>query len=359
MNVLVVRSLRAGYGDVVVLDGFDLELAEGEGLALLGPSGSGKTTLLHCIAGFVTPTAGSVSIDGRVVASPEVDVAPERRPVAMVFQHYALWPHLRAWENVAFPLRRQGRSASEARREALELMERLGIGRLADRRPAELSGGQQQRVGLARALARDARLFLFDEPTAHLDTELRIAVQEEIADRRRQAGAAAVYATHDAAEALAVADRVALVRDGRVVQSGTPRDVYERPVDLWAARLTGPASVVDLVVAVAGHPATVEVAGRTLPLRLGGAVGPGRYRAVVRPEWVHLGGGLPGSVTAVWYRGSYTDYRLATPVGILEARALGAPRRRVGDRVGVTLERAWVVASVDAPGAGRATVGID
>ena len=163
--------------------------------------------------------------------------------MAMVFQNYALWPHLTALDTVAYPMRRRGVRRAQARREALEILARLHVADLADRHPAELSGGEQQRVGLGRALARDASLYLFDEPTAHLDTHVRGVFLEELLTRRRDSGAAALYATHDAEEALGVADRVALLAAGRVVQVGTPEEVYHRPVDLWAARLTGPASV--------------------------------------------------------------------------------------------------------------------
>ena len=185
----------------------------------------------------------------------------------MVFQNYALWPHLSALDTVAYPGRRRGMSRAQARQEAMVILERLHVSHLADRRPAELSGGEQQRVGLGRALARDAALYLFDEPTAHLDMHVRAVFVEELLTRLRDTGAAAMYATHDAEEALGVADRVVLLADGRVVQVGTPEEVYHRPVDLWAARLTGPASV---------------LAGPTGPL-------------LVRPGWARLEGRRTGA----------------------------------------------------------------
>ncbi len=342
--VLAIRSLRVSYGRVVALPEIDLELQEGEVLAILGPSGSGKTTLLHSVAGFVEPDRGSILIDGVEVASPGRTIPPERRSVAMMFQHYALWPHLTAWENVAFPLRRQGLSRDEAQAEAVKLMERLGLEDLAVRRPAELSGGQQQRVALARALARKARLFMLDEPTAHLDAALREQVQKEIALRREEAGAAAIYATHDSAEALAVADKVALMRDGVIVQTGSPVDVYNRPVDLWAARLTGAASVVELTVTeIQSGTAKVEVGGGHEVVRVEGVHHPGRYWALLRPEWSSLGGNLPGRVIAVWYRGSHTDYRIETPIGEVDLRRRGTPLYHRGSRIRWSLERAWVI----------------
>ncbi|HEX2026902.1 MAG TPA: ATP-binding cassette domain-containing protein, partial [Nitriliruptorales bacterium] len=271
---------------------------------------------------------------------------------------------------------------------ARDLLDRMGVGGLSQRRPAELSGGQQQRVGVARALARDAALYLFDEPTAHLDTALRAALQEEVAERRRDAGAAALYATHDAAEALAVADRVALLREGRIAQAGTPRDVYERPVDLWAAQLTGPAAVLrvevlgegpglrirvgDVEVEVASD-GSGEAGGRSLldagqddggvvvhgGVPVGGGAGEPRAAAgagsarsgpravLVRPEWTALGGPLSGTVRGVWYRGPYTDYRIDTPGGQVTVRRPGPPRARTGERVGWRLDRVWLLSAPD------------
>ncbi len=307
------RRVVVDYGATRAVDGVTFELAPGETLALLGPSGSGKTTLVYAIAGFVPLTSGEIAIAGRVVAEAGRSAPPEDRAVGLVFQNYALWPHLDALDTVAYPLRRAGAGRDAARAQAAELLDRLGMAGLAHRRPAELSGGQQQRVGLARALARQAQVFLLDEPTAHLDAAVRLAAQEEIRRARRESGAAAIYASHDAAEALALADRVALLRNGRLAQLGTPAEVYERPVDLWAARLTGPASVL------------TDAAGAVL----------------VRPEWAALGGPDDGEVEEVWYRGPHTDYRVATPLGTLVIRAAGPPTAAVGDRPGVTVHRSW------------------
>jgi ABC-type Fe3+/spermidine/putrescine transport system ATPase subunit len=282
-------------------------------------------------------------------------VAPERRDVGVVFQGYALWPHLDALDTVAYPIRRRGVGAAEALRRAAVILERLGIPQLGHRRPAELSGGEQQRVGLGRALAREAGVYLFDEPTAHLDATLRDRLQFEIADQRRRAGAAAVYATHDTAEALAIADRVGLLRGGRLVQEGSPTTVYERPIDLWAARLTGLASVVDLRIVDAGTGRDqVEVAGlpQTAAVASANQVPDGATRAIVRPDWVHLGGTIPGHVETVAFRGAYTDYRLASPVGTIDLRAGGPPTVAQGEAVGWSLDRAWIPADpidADAP----------
>jgi ABC-type Fe3+/spermidine/putrescine transport system ATPase subunit len=345
---LECRRLTVAYGSRRVLHGLDLTVGSGEAVAVLGPSGCGKSTLLFAVAGFHAPESGSIRIDGRVVADGPRSTPPEERMVGVVFQNYALWPHLAAVDTVAYPLRRAGVSRNEARRRARALLDRMGVGHLADRRPAQLSGGEQQRVGVARALAREPSLYLFDEPTAHLDTALRAVLQEELATQRAAIGAAVVYATHDVAEAFVVADRVALLRDGAVVQLGRPDDVYEHPVDLWAARLTGPATVLDMpVVSSSPESITLAVVGEEVTVAAEGAE-PGQVgvvRVLVRPEWGRLGGPLPGRVAAVRYRGADTDYRLDTPVGVVEVRERGAPRAGVGDGRGWTLDRAWLLSA--------------
>ena len=312
-DALRVRGLSVSYDETPALSDVDLTVAPGEMLALLGPSGSGKSTLLHTVAGFHTPRAGEVWLGGEQVATPQGGEPPERRGVAMVFQNYALWPHLTALDTVAYPMRRRGMDRGAARREAGEILETLQIGGLAHRRPAELSGGEQQRVGLARALAGRPKLYLFDEPTAHLDTQVRGVFLQELVTRLRDSGAAALYATHDAEEALGLADRIALLAAGRVVQVGAPEDVYRRPVDVWAARLTGPASV------------------------LAGPAGP----VLVRPEWARLEGDRSARVDDVRFRGPHSDYLLETDEGMLLVREPGPPRHTRGDRVTWTLLESW------------------
>jgi iron(III) transport system ATP-binding protein len=316
--VLAVEGLVVQYGATTALRGVTLGVSAGEVLALLGPSGSGKSTLLHAVAGFLDPTAGTVRLGGRTVAGNGRPLPPERRDLGVVFQNYALWPHLSAVDTVAYPARRRGASRAQARSEALAILERLRIAHLADRRPAELSGGEQQRVGLARALARRPSVYLFDEPTAHLDSHVRGVFLEELVARQRDSGAAAVYATHDAEEALGLADRVALLREGRLLQVGAPQEVYDRPVDEFAARLTGPASVIEAP--------------------------DGSARVLVRPGWARLGGPLEAELRGVWFRGPHSDYLARSPLGDLMIREPGAPCHPVGARVGWTLTRSWPLA---------------
>jgi len=346
-------GLSVGYGERPVLTAVDLAVAPGEVLALLGPSGSGKTTLLHAVAGFVTPSAGEVRLAGRAVSGPGRSAPPEDRAVGMVFQNYALWPHLSVLDIVGYPMRRRGVDRAAARRAAADLLERMDIAALGNRRPAELSGGEQQRVGLARALAREPAIYLFDEPTAHLDAQLRTAILEEVARRRAAVGAAALYATHDAAEALAIADRVAVVRAGRLVQVGTPEEVYDRPLDLHVARLSGPTSVLDATAAPAGAGLlTVRVAGVDVAVAAGWVPEPGHgagiaprvpgpQRLLVRPHWARPGGPLTGVVNAVRYRGPHTDYHVSTPEGSVLIREDGPPRRAAGSAMDWSLERVW------------------
>jgi ABC-type Fe3+/spermidine/putrescine transport system ATPase subunit len=240
----------------------------------------------------------------------------------MVFQHYGLWPHLDALDSVAYPLRRSGLGKDAARSEARELLRQMRIERLASRHPAELSGGEQQRVGLARALARRPALYLLDEPTAHLDTALKADLQAELAQRMRADGAAALHATHDVDEALAVADRVVLIRDGEIVQVGRPTEVYAEPVDAWAATITGPASFVR-ADETAGDPD--ESRGQTL----------------IRPDWVVFDGPIEATVESLAYRGSHTDYRLETSLGGLLLREAGPPRWSSGTRTSCRITRRW------------------
>jgi ABC-type sugar transport system ATPase subunit len=351
-DALRCRGVCVDYGDVTAIADVDLTVAAGEVVALLGASGSGKSTLLQAVAGLVPVSRGEIQIGGRPVASNRHNVPPERRGIGMVFQNFALWPHLSVLETVAYPARRAGRSRDAAAAAARDLLADLAIAHLAGRRPAELSGGEQQRVGLARALAREASLYLLDEPTAHLDTHLRAAFQESVLARQRDTGAAAVYATHDAAEALALADRVALIVEGRLIQVDAPATVYAEPVNVAAAVLSGPCSVLTAVVGAVGpvDDGVLSVDFGTGPVAVfGGGAGAGEPRPgqlLVRPDWVREGGPLVGRTTAVDFRGPHTDYRLSTPAGPLLLRLPGPPRHEVDEMMAWTLERAWVL---DAP----------
>jgi iron(III) transport system ATP-binding protein len=276
-SALRCAGLTKRFGAQLVVDGVDLVAERGDFVALLGPSGCGKTTTLRLIAGFEEPDAGTVEIAGRVVAAPGGGEPPERRRVGMVFQDYALFPHLSAAKNVAFGLPR-GRERAERVQATLAM---VGLGGLGDRMPHELSGGQQQRVALARALAPGPEVVLLDEPFSNLDAELRAQVRAEVRQILGDANATAVLVTHDQEEALSLADRIAVMWDGRIVQDGNPEELYHRPVSRGVAAFVGDAQFLP----GEGHGRRVATELGELPAS-GGATGP--VEVMLRPESIRL-----------------------------------------------------------------------
>jgi len=238
---LVVAGLHQRFGPTVAVDHMDLVVPRGSLTALLGPSGCGKTTALRTIAGLLPADDGTISIDGRVVSGPGVHVAPERRNIGMVFQDYALFPHLSVAKNVAYGL--GGRSRSARRRRVAEVLDLVGLGAYADRLPVALSGGQQQRVALARALAPEPQLILLDEPFSNLDAALRAVVREDVRAILQAAQATALFVTHDQEEALSLADRVVVMNQGRIHQVADPQTLYTQPATRFVAEFVGEADV--------------------------------------------------------------------------------------------------------------------
>ncbi|WP_238695214.1 ABC transporter ATP-binding protein [Ornithinimicrobium flavum] len=281
-----IVGVGKAFGPVTALSQVDLTLEEGDFLAVLGPSGCGKTTLLRCMAGFERIDAGRIALGGRAVALPGIHLPPHRRHVAVVPQEGALFPHLSVAENVGFGLSRRSRGRARRIEESLEL---VGLAGLSARMPHELSGGQQQRVALARALAPRPPLVLLDEPFSALDASLRVELRHDVRAALREAGATAILVTHDQGEALSMADRVAVMRDGEIRQVGTPVEVYGSPVDAWVATFVGEADLVDLPVGGWGSEDD-EVASTPLgPVRVvRPASGRDCTRLVVRPEQVLL-----------------------------------------------------------------------
>ena len=324
MTRLVLEGLRRTYGATVAVDRVDLEVAQGELVALLGPSGCGKTTTLRMVAGFIAPTAGRVLIGGvDVTAAP-----PYGRDTGMVFQGYALFPHMTVAENVGFGLemRRVARAEREARiAEALRLVRLDGY---AERRISQLSGGQQQRVALARALVVNPGVFLLDEPLSNLDARLRAEVRVEIRALQQRLGLTTLFVTHDQEEALTMADRLVVMDRGRVRQIGTPEEVYERPADLFVAGFLGRCNVFRGAIAAAGVFRVGAVA-----LACDGGM-PGTSSAmVVRPERVAIDvehGRLPGRVVMVTYLGGLTDWHVETDAGTV---LVTKPTPPAGDRL--------------------------
>ncbi len=236
---LVLRGLRKSFGDAIAVDGVDLEVRRGEFVTLLGPSGSGKTTTLRMVAGFMAPSGGSIEIDG----SDMTRVPPYRRDVGMVFQNYALFPHMTAAQNIGFPLQMRRTSRPEITRRVADALALVKLEKFGDRYPRQLSGGQQQRIALARAVVFEPRLLLMDEPLGALDRKLREALQLEILHVSRQLGATVLYVTHDQEEALVMSDRIAIFSAGRIEQLGSGEDLYDRPASLFVADFIGESNI--------------------------------------------------------------------------------------------------------------------
>ena len=230
-----LHGVRKSYGDVAVVHGVDLDIADHEFVVFVGPSGCGKSTLLRMIAGLEDITAGEIAIDGRIVN--ELD--PKDRDVAMVFQDYALYPHMTVFENMAFSLRYRGVAKAEIRRRVDHAARILDIDLLAARMPRQLSGGQRQRVAMGRAIVRDPKVFLFDEPLSNLDAKLRVQMRTEIKRLRERVATTTIYVTHDQVEAMTLADRIVILNHGRIEQIGTPEEVYDTPATVFVAGFIG------------------------------------------------------------------------------------------------------------------------
>ncbi|SFE93370.1 iron(III) transport system ATP-binding protein [Paenibacillus algorifonticola] len=245
---IAIKEVTKSFGSFQALKALNLTLASGEFTAILGPSGCGKTTLLRMLAGFEQPSGGEIQMNGKLVASSSFAIPPERRRIGMVFQAFALWPHMNVAEHVRFPIRSHRETPAHIRDNEQEHVERVlamvGLSKLAARMPHELSGGQKQRVAIARAIAPSPSLLLMDEPLSSLDAMLRMDMRREIQSVHRQTGTAIVYVTHDQGEALAMADRIIVMKDGEIEQAGTPQDIYLRPNTEFVAKFVSKANLV-------------------------------------------------------------------------------------------------------------------
>jgi iron(III) transport system ATP-binding protein len=329
------EDLSKRFGGVVAVDRLSLEVRRGEILALLGPSGCGKTTVLRIIAGFERPDAGRVEIGGREVAGLTANVPPEKRRVGMVFQDYALFPHLTVTQNVAFGVPR-----SERKGRVAEVLRLVGLQGLEKRMPHELSGGQQQRVALARTLAPGPEVVLFDEPFSNLDVRLRARVREEVKEVLKATGATAVFVTHDQDEAFVLADRVVIMNEGRPEQVGTPEELYARPSSRFVAEFVGMANFLP-GSAVSGR-VTTEVGSFA-------SAGEGDLQVLIRPDDIVVGEGEAQAVVADReFLGHDLLYTLTLPSGRV-LRTIQHPSVDLGpgDRVTFAVRRREVVAFPD------------
>jgi spermidine/putrescine ABC transporter ATP-binding subunit len=341
---LTLTRLTKRYPGTTAVDAIDLDVGSGEFVTLLGPSGSGKTTTLMMVAGFTPPSEGEIAMDDR----PITGMAPEHRNIGVVFQNYALFPHMRVFDNVAFPLRMRRRPKGETRTRVERALDMVHLAGLGGRLPRQLSGGQQQRVALARALVFDPGLLLMDEPLGALDRNLREQMKLEIKRIHHDVGVTVLYVTHDQEEALTMSDRVALMDRGRIAQLGSAEDLYERPASRFVAEFIGESNLLDGRVESADG-GTVFVHDRGVRLRVAPgpqAPRPGEpYTLMVRPEKIALGPagadpieeGLAGAVDEVVYVGEFTRYRVRVApgvvIGVKTANTHAVFRAKPGDPV--------------------------
>jgi iron(III) transport system ATP-binding protein len=344
LTAIHLEGVTRRFGDVAAVDGISLDFPAGSFTALLGPSGCGKTTLLRLIAGFETPGEGRVLFGEQLMADATRQVPPEKRRIGVVFQSYALWPHMDVAGNVAYPLKTQGAQRSQIDARVDTVLDVVGLSGFRERRIEELSGGQRQRVALARCLVADTGVILFDEPLANLDVHLRASMVEVFRDIHHRTGATIVYVTHDQVEALALADRIAVMDRGRVLQIGAPSDIYRAPANETVSGFVGRGSIVSGIAKAAENgTATVEIAGLAFPARCRDMAN-GPVKVLLRPEGLSLAKpGIAATVCSTTYRGPVHEVRLklvSSGEGLLvdcrEAPALG-------EMVSVAVSDAWIV----------------
>ena len=343
-TTLEVRDLRKQFdGGRAAVDGVSFTIPAGEIVVLLGPSGCGKTTTLRCVAGLEHPTGGSIHIAGHTVSSPAegVMVPPRRRDIGMVFQSYAVWPHMTVRQNVMYPLRHRQGSRADAGRKVAEVLELVGLSEYIDRPVVALSGGQMQRVALARSLVYRPQLLLLDEPLSNLDAKLRLRLRDELRRILKQTGMTALYVTHDQAEAVVLGDRVGVMRDGRLLQMAPPGEIYNRPATLFVANFTGASN--ELPGRLTGN-GMVDLGGQRMQVSQMNTMSAGdAVRIALRPESIALGrrdavNAYRARVLDCRYLGTQTVYDIELFGQRLEALELGtATRHAIGSEIDVSL----------------------
>jgi putative spermidine/putrescine transport system ATP-binding protein len=339
MSSLSLRDLSKTYGPVQAVRGVDLEVEQGEFLSLLGPSGCGKTTTLQMVAGFVPPTTGSIVVDGQDLT----DIAPEKRDMGVVFQSYALFPHMSVAQNIGFGLEMRRVKGAELRRRIEEALAMVRLSGLEDRYPTQLSGGQRQRVAIARALAIRPRVLLLDEPMSNLDAKLRGEMHVELRALQRRLGITAILVTHDQVEAMTMSDRIAVMTNGGIAQLGSPQELYDKPTTEFAAKFLGHTNVLTGHIASWRDGAAVIRVGsssfsaETKEERVGSDI-----KVFVRPERLRIGPGeeatVAGRVRTRLFLGGLWIYEVETDVGTLRVTTqnLGTAQPQEGDAVGVS-----------------------
>ena len=355
MTELAIRGLSKHFGDVAAVDGFELDIGDHELISLLGPSGCGKTTTLRCIAGFEEPTAGHILFDDRDI----VGLPPERRNIGMVFQNYALFPHMTVRQNLAFGLEMRGVPKSEMAERIARVLETVQLGDLGERYPRQLSGGQQQRIALARAMVIEPSILLLDEPLANLDAKLREEMRFFVRSLQKRVGITTVYVTHDQAEAMVISDRIVVMFDGHIHQVGAPDEIYSRPVSREVASFIGLSNFVEGRVRGTGGGDGVfslETAVGTLRCAYSETLADGQeVTLIVRPEAISLSGAapaesagnaIPGRVSERYFLGNITGYRIACADG-LALQVQGDPWASfgAGDEVCCSFDaaHAWII----------------
>lgn len=360
MTQISIAGLEKSFGGVPAVAGIDLEIASGKLVVLLGPSGCGKTTTLRCIAGLEDVTGGSISMDGVAASSATHSVPAEKRSIGMVFQSYAVWPHMNVSENVAYGVKLQKLSKAEAEARVANALEVVGLTPYAKRAASELSGGQQQRVALARAIALQPRALLFDEPLSNLDAKLRQRMRLEIRALQRRLGITAVYVTHDQEEAMVVADLIVLMRDGRIEQMGAPKAIYDRPASIFAAEFIGSANVLSGTVAPGPDGGALRLAnGAMLRAPSLPAVGT-EVDIVIRPENLQVSeaqpaaaGALAGTVTDSVFLGGISEITVDIGGPVLRAHMSPARLFEAGTPLWLSVDRERVVVLPKAGDVGR------
>lgn len=342
---------RGGSGKVAAVDNVSLTISKGEFVTLLGPSGCGKTTTLRLIAGFEFPTSGQINLDGKNIA----DEPPNKRDMAMVFQSYAVFPHLNVYENIAYGLRVRNFSDGDIQQKVERVMTLTKLQGLANRAPNQISGGQQQRVALARALVVEPKVLLFDEPLSNLDAKLREEMRFEIRDLQKRLGITAIYVTHDQQEALVMSDKIAVMNNGRLMQLGSPEEIYERPRSKFVAEFIGLSDFISgRVESSDAQRARITVGESKLTVPTIPGLQPGQRKLLfIRPNDVEFvdeaarENVLSGTIHQATYLGEHMDYRVEVGEALeLRVQAQGARRHALGDRVNLYLpvERCHLIA---------------